>query len=200
VMYLSIFFLLVFGLAVKPRITATALQQASLPSEERKIEVINSRALAASVPIAITAIRNLQGQDWLKEVEIEIQNTSNKPIYYLEIATFFPDLPKFAGVDGSERRVMMTLYYGRIELAHLSQRPDSTDVPIQPLEKYVFKIPEPKRQGLEAILSRQNLTPAAIRNINFKIYMVNFGDGTGVRVGSPYPGRQSSLLHVADSH
>src|SRR5919205_3837616 len=92
--YLLVLFISLLGLNTKSGIDASALQNPSFPSGERKVEILKSRSLPPGTPVAISAVRNLQSEDWLRNLEIEIQNTSNKPIYYLEIETYFPDLPK----------------------------------------------------------------------------------------------------------
>ena len=191
VVYLVVCFGFVLGLTIKPGIDASPLQDSPLSSEERKVEIMKARSLPAGAPVTITAVRNLQDQDWLRNLEIEVQNTSIKPIYYLEIETYFPDLPKVIAVDGIERKIMIRLIYGRQELSHLSQRPDPTDIPIRPGEKYSLRIPEAKGQGLASILTERHITPAFIKKIRLRIFIVNLGDGTGVQVGQPYSGSQS---------
>src|SRR5689334_10749076 len=87
--YLLVFFVFALSLNMKSGIDASSLQNPSPSLEERKVEIMKSPLLPPNTPVAISAVRNLQSEDWLQNLEIEIQNTSNKPIYYLEIETYF---------------------------------------------------------------------------------------------------------------
>jgi hypothetical protein len=46
------------------------------------------------IPVRVTNLRNLQNEDWLKDLEIEVENISTKPIYCLVVYIRFPDIPK----------------------------------------------------------------------------------------------------------
>jgi hypothetical protein len=190
-----VFSVFVMSFAIKPETVADTKQTPSLPSEERKVEIMKSPSLPSTAPVAINAIRNLRINEPLQNLEIEVQNNSDNPIYYMEIAMFFPDLPKFTGADSIERGVAISLTYGKRELAHLTQRPNSGDVPIQPGEKYTFRIPEPKWKGLESLLAKHNIPQTYIKTLRIWVYTVNFGDGTGLQLGRPYSVKQSVMKY-----
>src|SRR5215216_4669803 len=137
------------------------------------------------VPVSVTAIRNLQNENWLQDLEIEIKNDSTKPIYFLLVVLSFPDIPKTTEVDGIERGVVIPLVYGRTELANRGQRANSGDVPIKPGEKYVFKIAEPYWKGLQSLLSQRQIPSSVTKKLTLRISSLRFGDGTGYVGGAP---------------
>src|SRR5205085_10817260 len=48
----------------------------------------------AHMPVAIKEVRNLnKGDDWTRDLEIEVKNVSDKPIYFVLIYMEFPDIP-----------------------------------------------------------------------------------------------------------
>ena len=102
-------FLLASGLAlvlVSVAIGAARMQQSAAPrsaagqvegnSTNRKPIDISSR----SIPVGITSVRSLDAPNWIKDVEVEIENRSNQPIYYVRVTLSFPDVPKSTELDG----------------------------------------------------------------------------------------------------
>ena len=43
------------------------------------------------------AFKNLQNEDWHRDLELEIRNTGDKPIYYIDLLMVFPDVLDSAG-------------------------------------------------------------------------------------------------------
>src|SRR5437016_2774799 len=73
-------FVLVEGQSVTSNVNQTTSQ--SPTPEIRKMLTHRSPKMPEKNTVAITAIRNLQGGDqWLRNLEIEVQNTSSRPIY-----------------------------------------------------------------------------------------------------------------------
>jgi hypothetical protein len=160
---------------------------------DRKADVMKSAQMPANTTVVIVEIRNLQGEHWLRDLEIEVQNNSGKPIYFMEVILYFPDIPKITDTEGIERGFATSLIYGRRDLTKLKQRITHEDVPILPGEKCILRIPEPKWRGLEAHLARNNIQHSTIKRVRLRIYSLNFGDGTGFKVGAPYSVKQSSI-------
>jgi hypothetical protein len=95
----SLSLLMIKGKAARHNLSLTPSQAPT--SEERRAKVTRSRHMPPESTIAITQIRNLNGKNWLQELEIEVQNNSLKPIYYINLVLSFPDIPArpFAGTS-----------------------------------------------------------------------------------------------------
>ena len=187
-------FLLVLGLGlilVSVVIAAARMQQPAVPrsaadrvegnSTNRKPIDISSR----SIPVGITEVRNLDAPDWIKNVELEVENRSNQPIYYVRVMLSFPDVPKSTEQDGIPRGVSTTLRFGRKEFfAHPGELATPEDVPIKPGERAILKLAPDKQEGLKAYLNRHNVPESVIKRVWVRIEDVSFGDGSGYRSGS----------------
>lgn len=190
-----------------PALVAFAL----LVLASRELSALNSKVLTSQapspegrkvhierqpqVPVSVTAIRNLQNENWLQDIEIEIKNNSTKSIYFLLMVLSFPDIPKTTEADGMERGVIIPLAYGRTELANRGQRAHSGDVPIKPGDKYIFKIAEHYQKGLESLLSRRQLPPSVTKRLLLRISSLRFDDGTGYVGGARSQIGQASNIH-----
>lgn len=163
------------------------------PYADRKVEEIRSPRLPAATTIAVSDVRNLQNEHFLRDLEIEVQNNSSKPVYFLQIVLSFPDIPKTTDSDGIERGYTIFLIYGRLELFKLTEYPTSDDAPINPDERYTFKIPQSSWRGLESHLARRNLPESIIKTVRVRVYWANYGDGTGIKLGNSFPFDQSSI-------
>jgi hypothetical protein len=148
-------------------------------AEERTHKVSLAPRMRAVVDI--TEVRNLKSENWLQDLEIEIENTSSKPIFFLLIVLSFPDLPpRF--IEGAFRNQVIILEYGNRRLMKRNEFANSEDVPINPSEKFTFKIPESNWKGLESVLGEMNILKSSIKTINIRVYEVSHGDGTGVKL------------------
>jgi hypothetical protein len=184
-----ILFALVEGQPVTLNVNLTTFQ--SPVTEIRRVVIDRSSKMPEKSTVAITAIRNLQGGDqWLRDLEIEVQNNSSKPIYYLEIDLRFPEMTT-TEVDGITRALVIPLMFGRYTLMDPGEYAASTEKSIQPGEKYIFKIPEPHWAGMESHLAKRNISVSVITKISLRIYGLSFGDGTGFEMGEPFFNKQS---------
>src|SRR5258708_10324358 len=91
------------------------------------------------------AFKDLKNEKWHRDFELEVTNTSDKPIYYLELWLIMPEV---ISPDGNE--MGFPLRYGRIEFVHFNTRPLPTDLPIHPRVSYIFKIPQNYQEGWTA--------------------------------------------------
>jgi hypothetical protein len=117
-------------------------------------------------------VKNLNSKKWAHDLEVEVTNTSDKPIYFLD---FYIILPGINGLMGS--RVGFWLKYGRVELMSFSAPLAPDDVPIQPGEKYTFKIPESSAKGWDYLREKEGRPEPKVMKLIFQV--LNFGDGTG---------------------
>jgi len=150
-------------------------------SPNRNYGDISSR----SIPIGITSVRNLDAPDWINDVEVEIENRSNQPIYYVRVTLSFPDVPKSTELDGIPRGLSTALTYGRKEFfAHPRELARPKDVPINPCEKVFLRLDQPRSEGLKHYLNRHEVPESATKRVFVRIEDVSFGDGSGYRSGS----------------
>ena len=125
-------------------------------------------------------LKDAKNEEWLGELEVEVTNTGTKPIYYLHISVFLPDVFAPTGYPFG-----YPLKYGRTALVDLDEpvRPD--DVPLRPGEVVVLKVPAERaelwRRG-RAEGDRPNP-----KKIELIFNNLNFGDGTGFVGGKPLP-------------
>jgi hypothetical protein len=187
-------FLAVSGLGlilVSVAVGAARIQQSAAPRSAtgqvegngtyRNYADISSR----SIPVGITSVRNLDAPDWIKDVEVEIENRSNRPIYYVRVTLSFPDVPKSTELDGIPRGLSTALAYGRKEFfAHPRELARPEDVPINPGEKAVLRLDQPRSEGLKHYLNRHDVPESATKRVFVRIEDVSFGDGSGYRSGS----------------
>jgi hypothetical protein len=156
----------------------------------RKPVDISSR----SIPVGITSVRNLDAPDWINNVELEVENRSNRPIYYVRVMLTFPDVPKSTELDGIPRGLSTTLRYGRKEFfAHPGELATAEDVPIRPGERAILRLEPDKQEGLKHYLNRHNVSESTVRRVRVRIEDISFGDGSGYRSGSiPFFPRSTS--------
>jgi hypothetical protein len=121
------------------------------------------------LPIKVK-VKNLNNEKWERDLEIEVKNEADKPIYYLDM---YLVLSEVRSPDGHE--IGFPLRYGRIELTEFDAPIEPTDIPIRPGDTYVFKIAEKSLEGWE-VFKRGKPDPKKFRLI---FASINFGDGTG---------------------
>jgi hypothetical protein len=130
------------------------------------------------------AFKDLKNDQWHRDFELEVTNTSAKPIYFLELWLVFPDV-----ISENGRQVGVPLRYGRMDFVHLQTLALPTDVPIPVGGTYVFKIPEKDQRGWDWHKTRENRPDP--RRVDIKFVQLSFGDGTGFNGtdAKPYPYR-----------
>ena len=161
------------------------LRSHASPQEERKFE----DEIPKHVPIKFKLkaeqekkFKDLGNHGWYRDFELEVTNTSDKPIYFLELWLVYPEIESGIGAP-----LGVPLRYGRMNFIDQKTRPLETDVPIQPRETYVFTIPEKARIGWEEHKSiDKRLDP---KRVVLKFVQLSFGDGTGFdgTDAKPYP-------------
>lgn len=133
----------------------------------------------AKLPLAF-AVRNVTSERWVHDLEIEVTNTSDKPIYYMDMYVFL------VGVKGPEGSTIgYWLKYGRIQLISFLEPVLPEDVSIAPGEKYTFKISKSDAKSWEVLKAKEGR--AEPKSLKLLIQRINFGDGTGFRTTSGKP-------------
>lgn len=154
--------------------------------EERRIEA----TIPAHLPIRLKfnkeeKLKDLKNEDWLGDIEIEITNTGEKPIYYLYIQLLVPDV--ITDDQAEARTIGYPLRYGRSELVDFANPVRSDDVPILPGQSIVIKVDADLLPSWKTLHYKgRNVNP---RKLKFWFEELNFGDGTGFTGpdGSPVP-------------
>src|SRR6185295_16782108 len=121
------------------------LRQTAQEVEERKFEDEIPKHLPIKFKLKAEKekkFKDLDNPEWYRDFELEVTNTSDKPIYFLELWLVYPEINA-----GSGAPVAVPLRYGRMKFIEQKTVPLPTDVPIQPGETYVFTIPNSDRKG-----------------------------------------------------
>ncbi len=161
--------------------------------EEREFE----DRIPAHLPIKVKVknldkAKDLKNENWLGDLEIEVKNAGDRPIYFLKLGLFFKDVKTDSG-----EQIGYPLVYGRPELIQISNHAAPDDVPIQPGESYVFKLPEGSVKGWEWYRTKVEKKPHP-KKVGIRFDVLNHGDGTGfVTTGGVAVPREMSLLKKA---
>jgi hypothetical protein len=126
------------------------------------------------MPLDVVEVRHLQAERWYKDLEIEVKNVSDKPIYFILAYIIFPDDKAPNGDSG------IPLVYGTAKNVDIGEFADPEDIHLDPGKTYVFTIPEDLRKGLE---DRTQKYPGVHKKMVLKFALISFGDGTGFEVG-----------------
>jgi hypothetical protein len=128
------------------------------------------------------AFKDLNNNRWYQDLEIEVTNTSDKPIYFLELLLIYPEILSESGF-----KIGVSLRYGRADFIKFETRPIANDVPIPPGETYTFRIPEQDQQAWRQHKVRAHWPDPG--KVEIKFIQLSFGDGTGFNMtdATPYP-------------
>jgi hypothetical protein len=149
-------------------ITSTkASQQESVAGQGRRMVI----GVPAHVPLKFK-VKNLDNKRWLHDLEIEVTNSSEKPIYFLNFYLVLPGMK-----DGVGNKLYFWLRYGRGQFLDFSTPVEKDDVPILPGEKYTLRLSESDAKQWNYVKDKQiNPEPKVI---GIKFHTLNFGDGSG---------------------
>jgi len=160
-------------------------------------------------PIKIKGVKNLQKEeDWFRDLEIEVQNVSDKPIYFMEVSIDFPNVPAPTPTPHPETGYIpkavtgFGIMYGAERLIDVRELAGPDDVPLKPGETYVFKVPDYWVIGFEYMKKeKKNLSPKIWNKVVIGFGNVSFGNGTGFvggrRVSYPKSGTKSARRKTA---
>lgn len=139
-------------------------------------------------------VKNLKNEKWAHDLEVEVTNTSNKPIYYLFLILTLPEVK-----SESNRAMGFQLIYGRSELVDFAAPLKPEDVAIRPGESYTLKIPEQFSLGWEQFAVKRKLPKSEPKKIKIRFGQLNFGDGTGFSFtdGSPIDIHRQQSSHTS---
>lgn len=138
-------------------------------------------------PVKVKEVRNFQkGEEWFRDLEIEVQNVSDDPIYFMEVSIEFPNVPAPTPTPRPDNGFIpksvigFTIMYGAERLVNVYELAGPDDVPLKPGGTYVFKIPEASVMGFEYMKKeKKNLSPKIWNKVVIGYGVINFGDGIG---------------------
>lgn len=118
-------------------------------------------------------VKNVTSERWVHELEIEVTNSSDKPIYYLDMVLFLVGAKALVG----NLDISFWIHYGRVELKDFSEPLLPGDIPIKPGQKHIFKIPESNAKTWDYLRTKEGR--AEPRHLKLLFQQINYGDGTG---------------------
>lgn len=160
---------------------ASHLSPSSAALQERVFE----NKIPPHIPIKIKirrekekSFKDIKNEKWLREFELELTNTGDKPIYFLYIT-----MDTHVKFDGSGPEIVFPLTYGRAELGDILTKATRDDVPIKPGETIILTAGEATawEKGV-----REKRWPEATK-FQAEIQVLSFGDGTGYFGTELYP-------------
>lgn len=154
-------------------------------SGERVIENLVPRHVPIKIKIREDkekALKDMNNDKWTSDLELEVTNTSDKPIYLLELWVEMPEV-----ISENGRRMGFTLRFGRSDFIDFDARARPDDSTIQPKQIHVFKIDERFQKGWAAYKTRAH--KADPKRIEITFTQLSFGDGSGFNGSDakPYP-------------
>lgn len=162
-------------------IVASRSASSSAALQERIFE----NKIPAHIPIKIKikkekeqSFKDLKNEKWLREFELELTNTGEKPIYFLYI-TMDTDV----NFEGSGPEIVFPLTYGRAELGDIVTKATSDDVPIKPGETIILTVGD--TTAWERGISEKRWPEST--KFSAEIQVLSFGDGTGYFGTRLYP-------------
>ena len=160
--------------------------ESAVQSVNRKIE----NKVPTHVPLNIKIKKDKEekiksNKQWYRDFEMEITNTSERPIYYFSLFIQMPGV-----TDENDATMIFNVFFGRGELVDANTRPLPDDKPLLPKETYTFAIPLKNQSAWEAWQKRHNKYDVPKLEIVFN--HLSFGDGTGfTSTGAvPFPVKQ----------
>lgn len=149
-------------------------------------------AVPAQVPLKIKIKKDKEdkaldpeNKNWFRDIEIEITNTSDKPIYFFSLDIVMMDVLTDAGV-----MVTFPIRYGRGAFYEHNTKPIREDVPLEPKATKTFTFEETNIIGFEAWREKNKKNDPMKLEVWF--HHLNFGDGTGFTSlnALPFPFKQ----------
>lgn len=118
------------------------------------------------------AVKDVKNEKWLRDFELEVTNTGDKPIYFLHLLIVMPEITIPNGTD----KMGFSVGFGRRELGNIGTKAEPGDPSIKTGETYVFKLSDTEVQDWERFWKRESKPNAKRLILHFGL--LSFGDGT----------------------
>jgi len=166
----------------------TAAEIARFRKQQAKEERVLEDTIPKHVPIKVKlraekekAFKDIDNDNWQRDLELEVKNTGTKPIYYMVLLLDMPEL-KFGGSN-----MIVSLRFGDKKFMNFASGAKTEDMSLKPGETCILKIRDANALGLED-MKREMIWPVP-KKIVLELQEISFGDGTGYRTsgGMPWP-------------
>jgi hypothetical protein len=117
------------------------------------------------------SFKRKENKNWAREMEIEVKNTGTRPIYYVYVVIYMPEITVAGHV------LSMRTKYGRKELGLPETSVEPEDVPILPGETVTLRFPENQLRGYEKWRDEDRIYDDP-KKIEFNVLIIKFGDGS----------------------
>lgn len=180
-----LFLFFVIFLASIPLLEGIASRSVAQSTEERELE----NRIPKHLPIKVKMkkekeklFKDLKNEKWMRDLELEVTNIGDKPIYFLDFHVSITDVQAPNGTN-----IAFPLRYGNHELADFGNKAGPDDIPIKPGETYVLKAYDSNVRGWD--LFRRNHNKPQPKKLILRFQVLSFGDGTGFMGthGGPIP-------------
>jgi hypothetical protein len=189
----------IFCLAVTFMVKVVLVPGIAQSTEERELEDKIPKHLPIKVKIKKEkekAFKDLNNEKWVRDFELEITNTGNKPIYYLSLLIVMPEIVAPWQIGPDVNKMGFSIHYGRRERYNTETKAEPDDVAIKPGETYVFTFSGDKQIDWERFRQRENKPDPKKLILYFQL--LSFGDGTGFvgtnGIAVPRPPNEKSSL------
>jgi hypothetical protein len=180
----NFFALLLLGIASAVLFSRFALVESAAPQDAKRAF---ENKIPTHVPLKVKLKKEKEekaldpkNKDWFRDIEIEVTNTSDKPIYFLSLNLEMPELIRESGA-----LAIFPLRYGNSDLLDQNAKPLPEDKPIEPNGSVTFVVDEKNRSGYAAWRIRnQSEDPLKLQ---VSINHLSYGDGTGFTSLSAVP-------------
>jgi hypothetical protein len=176
--------LLLIGIAAVVVCSQFALVQNAAPQQAKRTF---ENKIPEHVPLKVKIKKDKEkkaldpnNKNWFRDIEIEVTNTSDKPIYFLAMHVIMRDVLNEQGVS-----MTFPLTYGRGDFYEQDTKPLPQDIPIEPKATHVFAFEENWTTGYEAWRNRNHKIDPL--KLELWISHLSFGDGTGFTSLSAVP-------------
>lgn len=149
-------------------------------AEEREMEITIPKHLPIKVRMKEEkekAFKDLKNEKWLRDFELEITNTGDKPIYFLSLSITLPEIIAPFQIGPDVNKMGFVIHYGRGRLIDIETKPWPDDIPIKPGETYVFSFPAREQVDWDRFRKREKKPDA--KKLILRFQALSFGDGTG---------------------
>ena len=160
--------------------TAATTPGIAQSAEEREMEITIPKHLPIKVRMKEEkekAFKDLKNEKWVRDFELEITNTGDKPIYFLSLLIELPEIIAPFQIGPDVNKMGFSIHYGRSELGDIETKAAPDDIPIKPGETYVFRFPDREQLDWDRFRKRENKPDAKKLILYFQI--LSFGDGAG---------------------
>jgi hypothetical protein len=163
------------------------LRRHASAQEEKQEERVVEDKIPKHLPIKVKiraqkekAAKDLNNEHWHRDLEIEVKNTGDKPIYYISLILEMPEI-KISGDP-----VTFILRYGQHSVLDDSKgRAAPEDIPLKPGGTCILGLEDQQARGWEIRKEWEKWSPPKKVLIEFE--QLNFGDGTGFLGGNGAP-------------